>query len=555
MVNTSRASSAQNLQYPLHSLNHTNLLPSVFAQLSLLMKARTRFGLLCLVAIGFVSVYLWPSRTLHTVLAGDVFSLSQFLDLGSLEQMCSSYFDSLARMAPEWASSSRFQPLPGVANHIDHLRIYNRCYLENGFQPTAAALAAEKQLLPFFSGSTPLAPDFNVLYLRNHLNKAEGRGIVVSISDAEVGRASNLLRVLNYLGNELPVQFVHLDELSDVSVKLLEYAAVSPRALGHDQRLTFINVKDYLTPSFAEHFKGYNRKWFAAVFNTFHEMILMDADAVPYVLPVLFFLLPGYKESGAYFFRDRELNVLLKKWKTDFFKRLLPLHKSPFGFEVDPVQLQNNFFLFNSKHVAESGVVIIDRKTHMSGLVIPVALQYFRKSGRILYGDKDLFWLGQLISGNSNYTFHFNAAGAMGQIEPTGEICSPQMAHYGSDHLLWSNGGLTKCKKPTWVRDYFLYSRFRQQFSSIEELKQSYNGPVSVSEIIIPATLKDKNIPGTGKRPVSNFNKADDHGCAATYYCANARDGGRLIILNEEEKKHIQAVIEVWNDHRSWGTL
>ncbi|KAF3991540.1 hypothetical protein FT663_02269 [Candidozyma haemuli var. vulneris] len=520
------------------------------------MKTRTRFAVVCLFAVGIVSLYLWPSRTLHMMSSSDIMASSVFSDHGTLDRLCNSYFEALAHEAPVKPSSSSLQPLSAVTNHIEHLRIFNRCYLEKGFDLSPAAELAEKQLLPFFSGHPPAGPISGQLsFLREHKNKMRGRGIVVSISDAEVGRASNLLRVLNHLGNELPIEFVHLNELSDVSIKLLSYAAISSRALGNDQQISFKNVGRYLAPGFDKHFKGYNRKWFAAIFNSFQEMILMDADTVPYVAPSSLFELEGYKETGAYFFRDRELNVLLKKWKMDFFKGLLPSKKTPFGFSVDPAQLRNNFFLFNSKHVAESGLVIMDRDTHFSGLIIPVVVQYYRKTGKILYGDKDLFWLGQLISGNSKFSFHYNTAGAMGEIESTGEVCSPQIAHYGNNSLLWSNGGLTKCKKGTWIKDYLWYSSFRQQFSSIADLRESYNGPVSVSEIIIPAVLSDKNEPGTGQRPISNFNKVENRGCAATYYCANANDGGRLIILDKEEKERINTIIGVWNERPLYGIL
>lgn len=516
------------------------------------MKTRNRFAVVLLLALAAFSVYFWPRRTLHTVLSKDVISLAHFHNHESAEARCASYFDALAVEAPVPASSSTFLPLSSITKHIEHLRIFNRCYIENGFPLTPAARNAEQQLLPFFA-KLSVAAD-KTLFLHGIKTKMDGRGIVISISDNEVGRALNLLRVLNHLGNELPVQFVHLDELSGVSIKLLEHASILPRALGANQRISFVNVKDHLASGFDRHFEGYNRKWFAAIFSSFKEMILMDADAVPYVPPSTFFDLEGYKETGAYFFRDRELNVLLKKWKTDFYKGLLPHGDSPFGFEVDPAQLQNNFFLFNSKHVAESGVVVMDRESHLLGLVIPVALLYFRKSTKILYGDKDLFWLGQLISGNSNFRFHHNTAGAMGQIEHTGEICLAQIAHYGTDSLLWSNGGLTRCKKSTWVKDYFWYSTFREQYGLIAKLRESYNRPVEVSEIIIPALLSDKNKPRTGKRPVSNFNKEESRGCAATYYCANARDGGRVVILDPEAKQHINKVIEVWNDNRVfWG--
>lgn len=522
------------------------------------MKSKTRFVIVCLLALVSLSVFFWPSLSLESVLSEDVLNSVLFDLSGVLEELCNSYFQTLADLAPQDSSASRIRSLEAILNHIDHLRIFTRCYIEHGFKLSPHSKAFQKQLLPVFTGALPrfhefpndplLHIDSEHLYLYKHLKWSKGRGIVVSIGDGDVGRASNLLRVLNYLGNHLPVQFIHAGELSDDSITQLEFAAVSPSILGLEQHISFIDVGTYLSLGFLGAYPGYNRKWFAAIFNTFEEMILLDADAVPFKNPEYFFGLDGYQRTGAYFFRDRELPQKLSQWKIDFLRSLFPQKRTVFEFKIDSSTFAgNNFFDFDSKHVAESGLVIMNRSKHFAGLLFPVVLQYFYKTGKLLYGDKDWFWLGQLISGNSNFELHFNPAAAMGVARDDGVICSSQIAHYGSSSLLWSNGGLMKCKRLTWLKDFFMYSSNREQFQSVSSLRDSYMSPIEVSDVVIPATLKDLN----GENPqgdlITNFSKNYSMGCGDIFYCASPDNGGKLISLDFDEKAHVNTIIQIWN--------
>lgn len=519
------------------------------------MKSRVRLTLLLLATVACFLYVLGPTFDLHRFLSDEI---SQLLDVhtqGSLQDRCYSYFSELARVAPAKASKSRNLSQKQISNHLDHLRIFSHCFVENNLDLNRQLRTLEQFLLPIFSGNPPrtsfpvnwTSPPSEVLYWRRHLDHLSGRGIVISVGNNDAHSASRLLRVLNHLKNTLPIQFVHVGDLSETSKEMLRKAATNSGLDVFEQEIEFIDASPALKSAHKTIFKGYNNKWFAALFNTFDEMILMDADAVPFVDPSHFFQLQGYIDTGAYFFRDRELLETLTQMQVNFFQSLIPHDQKAFPFRVDTTKLGNNLFAYNSKHVVESGLIVMKRPTHISGLLVSMSLQYWYQSGKIVYGDKDLFWLGQLISGNSEYHLNKNAAGAIGELEDGNTLCATQLAHFDDSlRLLWTNGGLSKCKKNTWIADYFKYPNLRKTFKSIGDLRQSYSKEIVISEAVLPASMQHIN--GNRRHGLhSNFNKRYNRGCGGVYYCATLDDGGTLLEFSEKEKEAFNEIVRVWN--------
>lgn len=517
------------------------------------MKSKGRLFALAVFIVACFLFILWPNSSFQNFLFYDILQRSHNSDSKTLEHKCSKYFEALRTVSLSRATTSRYLLSHQISNHIAHLRVYCLCYIQNGFDVPNTVVYGELQ--PMFSGDLPSSTkrhplasgaDRKKAYWHNYLKSLSGRGIVIGIHDKDVDYAVRLLKVLRFLENELPIQFVHEGDLSDRSVKALDKAA--SQGLGVRQNVEFMLVRPAITHGYQSIFKGYNNKWFAALFTTFLEMILMDADAVPFVKPSSFFELEGYKKTGAYFFRDRELSETLKQDQVDFYTGMIPPDNADFGFAVDLEKRNNNFFNYNSKHVMESGVVVMDRRTHMLGLLVSLSLQYWFQSGRIMYGDKDLFWLGQLISGNSNYHFNEYAAAAVGTLEDDKRICSAQLGHLSKEKkLLWTNGTLLKCKKNTWLADFFKYAGLRRRHGgSVASLRLLYLSAIEISEAIIPAPISQLNGETKGKVK-SNFNKNYNRGCAGIYYCATNDDGGEIIRFTPEEQKLYGEIVAVWN--------
>lgn len=63
--------------------------------------------------------------------------------------------------------------------------------------------------------------------------------------------------------------------------------------------MSIVDLSPILDEKFArEQITSFHNKFFAAMFNTFEEVLLLDADVVPYVSLDEFFNLKGYKDTG-----------------------------------------------------------------------------------------------------------------------------------------------------------------------------------------------------------------------------------------------------------------
>lgn len=512
------------------------------------MKSRLRLVLVLtalLVATGFLS---WPNCSYQNLSFNEILSVIRHSHASSVEAVCHDYFLTLRHIAPSPPSPSRYLTSRQISNHIDHLRTYLQCFLDQPLAEPAVPLSSE--LLPMFSESLPVLSrphDWSKFsagsgsYWLRYLSAASGKGIVITINDAHVDFAGRLLHVLRSHGTALPVQFVHLGDLSDENKRYLEDVAHGSLSI------EFLDVSTCLSPGFDTIRKGFYVKFLASIFSTFEEIILMDADVVPFVDPETFFDFKGYKNSGAFFFKDRELTEKLSDSQVNFFMSMLPTQDNILQTPIDKHKYANNFFNYRSKHVMESGVVVLNRAQHLSGLIIALSLQYWYLSGRILYGDKDLFWLGQLISGNSQYEFNECSAAAIGILETNTTICSTQIAHLGPDRrLLWTNGALVNCKRNTWRTDYIKHSFVRHKFNnSMLEIRKFHTSPINITHAIIPASLdllNGENI--TAVR--SSFKRDDRRGCAGRFYCATSDDGGELVEFSPEDRDAYKKIIDLW---------
>lgn len=384
----------------------------------------------------------------------------------------------------------------------------------------------------------------------NYVKLAKGSGIVISLHESGSLYAEKLLNVLKELQNDLPIQFIHEKPISENTKSRIFQAASSTSLDQIKQNIEFIDTLVVIRRGYSYAFKGYNNKWFAALFTTFEHMILMDLDVVPFIKPSEMFELEGYRETGAYFFRDRELLETISEKKFAFLRSLIPKEKI-FSFEVDELKLDNNFFHFRSKHVMESGLVIMHRPTHISGLLVSLSLQYWRKSGNIMYGDKDLFWLGQLISGNLDFHFSENGAAAIGISDERKSICSSQLAHFSKEKkLLWVNGGLLYCKRLSWFVDYFKCPYMRETYdNSLKKMKASYSNPIQIEEYVLPASIRLLNSGlkvGANSIFRSNYNKNYKYGCGGIFYCAHPDQGGQWGLFLSEEKEYFHRIVQAW---------
>lgn len=501
----------------------------------------------------------------------------------SLECRCRSYFDILAAVDKDWTvkkfRNNKFWLLNElqIQNLVAHLRVFGKCFVENAIADYDADMVAQR-VLPYFTLERPTVTKWNGEKMSapkntdgywNSARKAfRGKGIAVSMDNTGISEAVGLVKVLRHVNNTLPLQIVHKGDLLEKNRRLLvQYARNDTvwvngtfSVTGPKQDVYFVDVAKAIRAEYYDNFRSFSNKWLAALFNTFDEMLLMDVDAVPFIKPLDLFLTPQYRTTGALFFRDRDLYETMRPHDTSLFLGLLPLATEEELFNttvsLDKHRLRNGFFEYGAKHVMESGMVAMKRSSHLTGLFVGVSLQLWKSTSRPVYGDKDLFWLGQLIAGNDMFAFNDRPAAAIGTLEASKNglaICSSQLAHFDSeDRLLWLNGGLKYCKKDSWNTDYVWRSSLRKSFGTVSRLREHYQTPVSINGAIIPEPLtvlfRDKKI----KFLEGNFRKDRSRGCKESIYCAytsNVSGGahGKTITFGPRELGHVQTVVDVWN--------
>lgn len=518
-----------------------------------------------------------------------------------LNKMCETYFNTLHDVNANWSidnfQNSNYPLLSNqqVINSVRNLRIYGKCFIDQNSILADDKLASK--LFPFCTfqlpeymrwdgtmasgipylnknhtpenrqqSASPKNPNHFWKYFKERMN---GQGIVISLGEIGVLETMQLIKILRYLGNELPIQLVHKGDVSNESIQKIISAARDKVSVndktyitGFPQEVWFVNASSAIRDDSMTLFQRFSNKWIACLFNSFDDIILMDSDTIPFIKPSYFFHNVGFKENGALFFKDRENEETLKPSDVSFFKKLLPttLESNTFGISMmSSLTSDNKFFKHNSKHVMESGLVVMKRSTHLLGLLVSTNMQFWQRTSDPIYGDKELFWLGQSISGNERYQFNKDSAAAIGMIKEeqegkTKSICSTQPAHFDKDKkLLWLNGGLKNCKKKaSWKKDFNNHKHLRKTFKSMENLRTNYNQPIEINGAIIPPKVQ-RNSWNRIKNPKYGFQNTPSLGCNGYVWCAFVNedvpneDISEVIHFNEDEIEHIRIITTIWN--------
>lgn len=478
------------------------------------------------------------------------------------EKRCQDYFAHLASSLERDALLENSTPRKQwIRTFVGHLRAYGACFLESNVEVKDGIEDVERKLFPLFSGEMPVVTKWDgtvvpapktkeTSYWGRMKNGFSKKGIVLSMSDAGVEEAKRLLRVLRLLENDLSIQMVHKGDLSPDSIeKLVEVARAevdfeyARSSLYPPQDVYFVDASGSLADGASKYFRRFSNKWIAALFSTFDEMVLMDTDVVPFVKPRALFSYREYLKHGAYFFRDRFTSE--RTWTTPmgFFRSLHPSLEEQRAFDIHDytdVAEATGFFQSKSKHVMESGMVVMKRSTHLTGMLISTALQFWHETSGPFYGDKELFWLGQIYAGQALFTFNEQPAAGIGELQETKkswEVCSTQPAHFDAEHrLLWINGGLQKCKKGYYQKDFEALRSLREKYKTPEALHDHYRSPSKINGAIIPK-LK------------LGFVQDKTKGCIGYVWCASVpknEESNAVVRFSQEQTALIEHIEQLW---------
>ncbi|KAJ5099169.1 hypothetical protein N7532_006170 [Penicillium argentinense] len=278
-----------------------------------------------------------------------------------------------------------------------------------------------------------------------------GRGIVFTAGDQQAPYVLTSIQSIRELGCDLPIEVMYLGN-DDLGEDFREELESIPGMITRD-----------LNPMVSDEgwkLRGWAAKPFAILLSSFREAIFIDADSLFLQNPEELFRYRLYQKTGALFFKDR---LFMPGSKKAWLRNILP---SPISKQAR----KSRFWTGESIHMQESGVVVVDKWRHFVALLMVTRMNGPDRDGKksedqvgvydmVFAGDKETFWLGWELVGDTDYAFHEGDAAVMGMVEVNPKyglprangtkggqdlqftICAPQLLHLGVDgHPLWFNG-------------------------------------------------------------------------------------------------------------------
>lgn len=281
------------------------------------------------------------------------------------------------------------------------------------------------------------------------------QGMAVACNDKYIKYYLPMLAYLRYeLKSEIPVEIWYAGG---------ELSFENKQRLKRFSNISLNNIADYFGVNASE-FWGYQIKGYMLKATHFDEVIIADADVYFVKDPALLFNIPGYKNTGAYFFRDipilrftdekdhiEETQKHCGHWghgfiesyraRRAYFRSLVkkPSAYMPHEFRffwTDKEPTKKHPFLF---HYQESGVVVMDKKRHKNGIDEIYKLNKdYKKTYLYVMGDKETYWLGmerakEPYAFNPAYPVKVKGQWDMMKMKPF----QIRLAHTINDQLFW----------------------------------------------------------------------------------------------------------------------
>ncbi|KAK6204462.1 mannosyltransferase putative-domain-containing protein [Scheffersomyces amazonensis] len=432
----------------------------------------------------------------------------------------------------------------------------------------------------------------NGCFLSKFKSDLDGRGIVLTLGDTHLENTLNLIKLLRALDNTLPIQIVYYDNLGANTKKEIVKAAREPfkdlpasfENISHmfrdnydhglpKQEIWFVNAFNAVHEKYRDKFSSYGNKLLATVFNSFEEFILVDSDIVIFKNPNWFFDIAKYKESGAYFYKDRSTGDIRPESDTHFFKKMFPssIDSVMFGIPMVSEKTLDLEGMNGEFHFMEAGVVALDRIRHFNSILLMPQLYFMSPFKHRIYGEKEFFWLAFAVNGDEDYEFDKYFAAAVGEIKPdrvrkngkpyqAKQICNAHPAHLSDadDSLVWLNSGFHFCGKYHLV-DYEndlkkQGNRYLKTFETVEEIRKYYYDPIDIVHAIIPPFIDahHNDFPNSEEEPPTGWEMTHVL-CHDYMWCTYSSIGagenyhnGTIINFSKEERDYFKYLGDIW---------
>lgn len=277
--------------------------------------------------------------------------------------------------------------------------------------PRAELIRTYEQFRAFLSQFAAVLFPWTEPYFADHMtlhahSYNAGRGIVISGFDAVAPYILTAIKTFRRMGCDLPIEVFYLGDrdLGDESRELLEALP----------GVTTRNLRQMVADRGWE-IDGFATKAFSILMSSFREVLFLDADVLFLRDPALLFQDPAYKDTGALFFKDRLVTPTTKK---KFLREILPK-------PVSAKARTSYYWTGESSEMQESGVMLIDKWKHFVSLLVITRMNGPDRNDdgddkgvySFFYGDKETFWLGFELAGDTDYNFHQGVDGAMGTVK------------------------------------------------------------------------------------------------------------------------------------------
>lgn len=445
------------------------------------------------------------------------FTLQEWNDpsVFSILDQCKLLIDTIYHEDPNWSNYKNFKIKPHAkyANNYlsiaaERLRIYNYCFVYNDLKPTDVFDNIESdrvdisrkylgvpnfnprtfhtKMFPFLGDaddkeyfvpkiinlnsmqpidlniSVPIK-EHNDNFWQSWASLAKGRGIVTTFPEKHCDYFLRFLRTLQHVQNKLPIQIlVKENELSKENLEKLSKIAIET-----DQELYLVTFTNLINKQTTKRISKFINKFFASLFNTFEEFILIDADSISFINPEEYFNFTEYQSSGLYITRDRIVEDKGTQECLDSFYHLEPsleeveilktsllYTRNALNESTPNGQAYKAYFNDISRHSAESSLLTINKKQSFAGLLMSAMLFAAAKVQACSHGDKEFFWFGPLFAG-SDFQFEPTSTVLIGfpQKEYDNEgnyirttLCDSHITHLHDGKLTWTNGCLSRLK-------------------------------------------------------------------------------------------------------------
>ncbi|KAI5198370.1 glycosyltransferase family 71 protein [Aureobasidium subglaciale EXF-2481] len=246
--------------------------------------------------------------------------------------------------------------------------------------------------------------------LHGHMYNA-GRGIVISGSNSQASYIKTAISSFRAMGCTLPVEVMYLGD-DDLGQDIRDDLETIEGVITRDIR-KMVNDQGWAL-------EGWAGKAFAAFLSSFREVILLDADVLFFENPESLFDESGYVDTGALFFSDR---TVWPQDKKSFLRKILPR-------PISSKARDSRWWKGVSGENQEAGVVVVDKWRHFLSVFLTARLNgpdrddsdAGKGSYSFWWGDKETWWIGFELAGDTDYHFHQGGTGNIGSVSNTEPI-------------------------------------------------------------------------------------------------------------------------------------